>query len=547
MAENLTGNGRIMNKGKTFLRKTGIVFSAVFAVMLAWSLGARGVQPSTDIAEKPRADIITIDVVKSFGDLERPPVVYLHEKHSDAVEKQNKDCSVCHLTEESRQSIKFKRLKDTTKKQIMDLYHAECIDCHNQTAAANQKSGPVTCGQCHRKENSVASSWEPIGMNKSLHYRHSKAMEDKCERCHHEYNEGTKALFYAKGKEGTCRYCHKPVSEENRISMRLASHQGCVDCHLKQLAQNKDAGPVKCGSCHDPVEKKLIKVVEDVPRMKRNQPDVVFVRKTPKAATDGNPQPADYPSLVPFNHKGHEGYNDPCRVCDKPVLWNYYQDVFRKKLYKTFAALIKLRRSVPAFSSPGATVEISVSAAMKRIRIADPSMNVIIIGNFDVVDGVINPGFYYSGNWYDYFTGTARNITDQNAEISLQPGEFHIYTDKPLPVPEDDILNQIESESRQLLHFELAQNYPNPFNPLTTIKYELAETSHVYIRVFDILGREIVELVNARKIPGRYEVKWDGKNSAGISVSSGVFICKIEVLTNGRKTYQQSRKMILIR
>jgi len=304
-----------MKKGKTFLRGTGIICGVVFSVVFAWSIGARGLVQSSASPDKPRADIITIDALKSFGDLERPPVIFLHEKHSDAVEKQNKDCSACHLKEESRQSIKFKRLKDTAKKTTMDLYHAECIDCHNQTAAVGQKSGPVTCGQCHRQDGQVASSWEPIGMNNSLHFRHSKALDKKCERCHHEFNESTKELFYAKGKEGTCRYCHRQVSEENRISMRLASHQACVDCHLKQLALDKDAGPVKCGSCHEPAQQKLIKALKDVPRMERNQPDAVFVSKVKESQPVAEPPAEGSISLVPFNHKAHEGYNDTCRVC----------------------------------------------------------------------------------------------------------------------------------------------------------------------------------------------------------------------------------------
>ena len=124
-----------MKKGKTFLRGTGIICGVVFAVVFAWTIGARGVPQPQSTPEKPRADIITIDALKSFGDLERPPVIFLHEKHSDAVESQNKDCAVCLLSEDSRQSIKFKRLKDASSKQTMDLYHAECIGCHNQTAA----------------------------------------------------------------------------------------------------------------------------------------------------------------------------------------------------------------------------------------------------------------------------------------------------------------------------------------------------------------------------------------------------------------------------
>jgi glycosidase len=258
-----------------------------------------------------------------------------------------------------------------------------------------------------------------------------------------------------------------------------------------------------------------------------------------------------YPGPKMFWQFGELGYDisidDPCRVCDKPVLWNYYQEDFRNRLYKTFAALIKLRRSVPAFSSADATVDLSVSSATKRIRIGHSSMNVIIIGNFDVVDREIDPGFYYGGTWYDYFSGNPINVTDTNAEIPLEPGEFHIYTDKKLPTPEYDIINDILDKVPINGSYFLDQNYPNPFNPTTTINFEVAESSHVSVKVFDIIGREIIELVNEKKGPGSYKIKWNGKDSSGISVSSGVFIYEIKATSGGKMVFHQSRKMVLIR
>jgi photosystem II stability/assembly factor-like uncharacterized protein len=70
--------------------------------------------------------------------------------------------------------------------------------------------------------------------------------------------------------------------------------------------------------------------------------------------------------------------------------------------------------------------------------------------------------------------------------------------------------------------FSLDQNYPNPFNPSTTIKYELPRTSHVSLTVYDILGREVSELVNEKKDAGVYEVKFDGSNLA-----SGVYFYRL--------------------
>jgi hypothetical protein len=110
-------------------------------------------------------------------------------------------------------------------------------------------------------------------------------------------------------------------TEENRISMRLASHLSCIDCHRKTLgkkkattpAKNKIAGPVKCSGCHDLNKQKMIKKVKDVPRIRRKQPDAVLIRangqqtEKQRLATRMNP--------VPLDHKAHEKYNDTCRVC----------------------------------------------------------------------------------------------------------------------------------------------------------------------------------------------------------------------------------------
>jgi hypothetical protein len=278
-----------------------------------------GVKSKLKEGVKARADIIRIDSLRVFGKLDRPPVTYLHQKHTEALQKKNKDCSACHLSQKDeaaakqRMSTKYMRLKDTTKNEAMDIYHDNCIACHKETKAAEEKSGPVDCGGCHQDRVSVMSSWQAIGMDKSLHYRHSKAMDEKCEKCHHEYSEATKKLYYAKGEEGTCRYCHQETTEDNRISLRLASHTACIDCHRDVLAKNESGGPITCNGCHDADEQKLIETLKTVPRMKANQPDFVFVKSGKDQGVKANP--ATQMNLVPFNHKAHEMYSDTCRVC----------------------------------------------------------------------------------------------------------------------------------------------------------------------------------------------------------------------------------------
>jgi len=238
---------------------------------------------------------------------------------------------------------------------------------------------------------------------------------------------------------------------------------------------------------------------------------------------------------------------DESRLDPKPIRWSYFDDELRRKLYQTYAALIELRKTEGVFHDPTANVDMSVGTPMKRIRIAHYSMNAVIIGNFAVSNGSINPQFYHTGWWYDFFAGDSLYISDVSEEIFLEPGAFHIYTDKKLETPPDDILNSIDSDLTVARQFSLSQNYPNPFNPATTIEFELANSSLVQIKIYDILGREIRELVNNKLTAGRYTLLWDGRNDNGISVGSGVFIYEIQATSAGQVLFRQSRKMVLLR
>jgi len=66
--------------------------------------------------------------------------------------------------------------------------------------------------------------------------------------------------------------------------------------------------------------------------------------------------------------------------------------------------------------------------------------------------------------------------------------------------------------------------YPNPFNPKTCISYHISEDTRVTILVFDISGRLIAELYNGRQEVGSYQIFWNGSNSNGVKVSSGIYI-----------------------
>jgi hypothetical protein len=86
-------------------------------------------------------------------------------------------------------------------------------------------------------------------------------------------------------------------------------------------------------------------------------------------------------------------------------------------------------------------------------------------------------------------------------------------------------------------HFSLYQNYPNPFNPVTQIRYDLPEACEVKLRVFNIIGECVKELVNKTEPAGYYSVLFDAAN-----LSSGIYIYK---LTAGK--FVSSKKLIILK
>lgn len=87
------------------------------------------------------------------------------------------------------------------------------------------------------------------------------------------------------------------------------------------------------------------------------------------------------------------------------------------------------------------------------------------------------------------------------------------------------------------VEFALDQNYPNPFNPATTINYSIPEAGNVEIKVYDILGNEVANLVNEAKTPGNYAVEFDAS-----SFASGIYIYTLKA-----NNFVQTKKMILMK
>ena len=91
-------------------------------------------------------------------------------------------------------------------------------------------------------------------------------------------------------------------------------------------------------------------------------------------------------------------------------------------------------------------------------------------------------------------------------------------------------------------HFLLENNYPNPFNPSTNISYEIPRSSNVKLEIYNAAGKLVRNLINDYQTKGKHSVKWDGKNSTGKMLSSGIYLYR---LSTGDLTV--TKKMILLK
>ena len=90
--------------------------------------------------------------------------------------------------------------------------------------------------------------------------------------------------------------------------------------------------------------------------------------------------------------------------------------------------------------------------------------------------------------------------------------------------------------------FNLYNNYPNPFNPVTTLRYDIPENSHVTITIYDMLGRQVKTLINQTQDAGYKSLIWDATNDYGKPVSAGIYLYQIQA-----GEYISTKKMVLLK
>ena len=141
-------------------------------------------------------------------------------------------------------------------------------------------------------------------------------------------------------------------------------------------------------------------------------------------------------------------------------------------------------------------------------------------------------------NFYDANTGIS--VGEEGTEIYTIDGG-NTWSDAP-PAVWSSLNNsnsKIENKKSKENMVDLIHNFPNPFNPSTTIYFVLPFDSKITLKVYDLSGREVSELVNEYKEAGTHSVVFNGENLA-----SGVYFYRI-IANDGKHSFVKTMKMLL--
>jgi glycosidase len=213
-----------------------------------------------------------------------------------------------------------------------------------------------------------------------------------------------------------------------------------------------------------------------------------------------------------------------CRLELKPIRWDYLNQAPKKALFDVYAKLFKLKLTAnykTTFTSNNVTWNLTGN--FKSLQINDDSLKVVVIGNFDVINQTGTVTFPSDGNWYSYLSNNIKTATGVAEQISLNTGEYYIYTNKNLNSEIVTALNNIPDTNSEL---QISIS-PNPVQTIANVRYHLPENAQVKIFITDLQGRNINTMSQGFKTAGDQSFNFQ-LNQLGNSVTpNGIYILRI--------------------
>jgi len=105
-------------------------------------------------------------------------------------------------------------------------------------------------------------------------------------------------------------------------------------------------------------------------------------------------------------------------------------DPNRHHVYQVYSRMIRYKINNPVFAST--KFSYNLGGSVKFIQMLDPTNNIEVVGNFDVVTEQAAVSFPSTGTWYDNFTGNSITVSSLPYNMTLAPGEYHLFSSTPL-------------------------------------------------------------------------------------------------------------------
>ncbi len=158
-------------------------------------------------------------------------------------------------------------------------------------------------------------------------------------------------------------------------------------------------------------------------------------------------------------------------------------------------------------------------------------MDVNILGNFGITVANITPAFPVTGEWYEYFTNDSLTVENVNNPITLQPGEYRLYTTVKLESPK--YLLGVNDNMKAVNKLSVSV-YPNPSPWEFNFEIKNSSPSAAIISIYDITGKMIRQIRTDISPDAVQSVKWNGISTDGTAVPRGIYF--VNVSANMRST-----------
>ncbi len=209
--------------------------------------------------------------------------------------------------------------------------------------------------------------------------------------------------------------------------------------------------------------------------------------------------------------------NNACRLSPKPIRWDYMANPDRVDLWNVVRQMNILRTENETFRTTDFVM--NTSSFHKTIHLNHPTMNAVVLGNFNVSPNTVAPNFQHTGWWYEYFTGDSLNVENVATPLDFTAGEYRLYTDVRVTPPSffTDTEEVVPGQP-----FEWAIS-PNPTSGNVTIDLLLEKNATVRLSVFDALGRVAVDLGEETLPAGQHQLREQ------LNLGSGIYFMVVNV------------------